>query len=625
MILQALHAYYQRRQNDPDPARHLPAFGLEQKEIAFILELSRSGELKNIADTRQLIGTKKVGTPRRVPQGAKKTSGIAANLLWDNAEYVLALPDAKKLEAAQAKGKEDEYRARLLEMQAAFRARIEALPAAAQNDVGIQAVLAFLSHAPGTQAERFAVYADIAASNPVLTLRLIDDDGCLISERPAVAPCVLNSAASDEPQNTEESPLDVAPTPASGWCLVTGEQHPIERLHTSVKGVWGAQTSGANIVSFNLDAFNSYGKAQGLNAPVSKAAAFAYTTALNALLSRNSTQRVQVGDASTVFWAQTPDPLEDWLAVLVGTDDPDANTRQVKALYEAVHTGQFSGARGENLFYVLGLSPNAARIAIRFWHSAALKHIAADMAQWFRDLTLDRAPQHPEHPGLRPLLRSVVLQRKDDNIPPGLGGDVLRAIVTGGALPPLWLNLAVQRCRAEQDVPYLRAAVIKACLNRSIRQQHPTQEEFTAMLDPTNVNPAYRLGRLFAVLEKIQEESSEGGLNSTIRDRYYGAASSSPASVFPTLLKLKNHHVRKLQDKGKRMLYRAFQNHQPDDYIAQVLLHVYPFPAHLSLQHQGVFALGYYHQRQAFFKQDESADAAGTAATPTQELSPQGT
>lgn len=613
MILHALSDYYQRRQHDPDSARHLPDFGLEQKEISFILELSNSGELKGITETREQVGNRKVGTPRRVPMGVKKTSGIASNLLWENAEYLLGLPDAKKLEAAHAKGKADEYLARLTDMQAAFRRRVEVLPEPARADEGVRAVLAFMAGNPAGQAQQFGVaWAEIAATNPTLSLRLVGDD-VLVCQRPGVTPHVVDTGGG-------EAAGEGDPAPEWGQCLVTGSNAEVERLHASIKGVWGAQTSGANIVSFNLDAFNSYGKAQGANAPVGTAAAFAYTTALNALLARDSGQRIQVGDASTVFWAQRADPLEDELTELLGggEDDPDAHVRQVRGLYKAVHTGGFSQARGDNGFHVLGLAPNAARIAVRFWHAAPLREVAARIVTWFDDLSIAGAPFDPPYPPLKALLRAVVLQRKDDNIPPNLAGDVLRAIFTGGPFPARWLNLAVQRCRAEQEVSHLRACVIKACINRSLRLTlSTTEEEYATMLDPNNKTPAYRLGRLFAVLEKIQEESAGGSLNKTIRDRYYGAASSTPASVVPLLLKLKNHHLSKLDERGQRMLYRAFQDHRPDDYIGEVLQGVEAIPAHLSLPEQGRFALGYYHQRQAFFTkvtEPVSTDAATTNA-----------
>lgn len=306
MILQALYDYYLRRQAEADPSHRLPAFGLEQKEIGFILEVDDGGQLHAIIDTRQMSGKKKIGTGYLVPKSVKKTSGIAANLLWDNAEYVLALPDVKKMDLARSKGGADEYLARLVEMQQAFRDRILTLPEPAQNDAGLRGVLAFLDANPAEQVGRFAAYAEIAASNPVLTFRLVEDTA-LVCQRPGVAPHLV-AGLPDEIDAGEE---------VADWkamCLITGDTLPVERLHTAIKGVWGAQTSGANIVSFNLDAFNSYGKNQGANAPVSQAAAFAYTTALNALLARDSSQRVQVGDASTVFWAQKPDALSmSWL------------------------------------------------------------------------------------------------------------------------------------------------------------------------------------------------------------------------------------------------------------------------------------------------------------------------
>lgn len=353
----------------------------------------------------------------------------------------------------------------------------------------------------------------------------------------------------------------------------------------------GCADLGANIVSFNLDAFNSYGKAQGANAPVSTQAAFGYTTALNHLLAKGSAQRIQIADASTVFWAQRQDEMEDVFAQFFGeTDDPDARTGQVRALLEAIHSGKFDGGRGDNRFFVLGLAPNAARISVRFWNAAPLKDIANHVAAWFHDLEIARGPNDPEYPSLFRLLTAVSVQGKADNIPPNLGGDLMRSILTGTPFPALWLNAAVQRCRAEQRITYLRAAAIKASLNRSIRRTD-TGKEFQPMLDPSNTNTPYRLGRLFAVLEKIQEEASPG-LNATIRDRCYGAASTTPVTVFTSLLRLKNAHLKKLSA-GRTVWF--------EKQLGEVLGEVADFPAHLMLQDQGRFALGYYHQRQAFF------------------------
>ena len=580
MILQALTDYYRRKCDDPDPAQRLPVFGLEQKEIPFILEINAEGELLQLRDTRELQGKKKVAQVFRVPMGIKKTSGVAANLLWDTLEYVLGV---------DTKGKPE----RVAEQHAAFRARIAALPGAVRQDAGIQAVQRFLDRVDVPQLERQPAWADALESNAVLSFRL-QGDMDLVCQRPAVVHAALNATTDDD-----------AP---QAMCLVTGEKAPVERLHASIKGVWGAQTSGANIVSFNARAFESYGKTerQGENAPVSRAAAFAYTTALNHLLRKDSPQRMQVGDASTVFWAERQAPYETIFGDIF-QDNPDASTDKVEALLNAVHSGHWGPMDKDLRYHVLGLAPNAARISIRFYHCITLQELGQRIAQHFDDLALVRGPNDARYPSLFRLLTAVALQNKADNIPPNLGGAVVDAILAGPNVPypSLWLNAAVGRCRAEQTVNYLRAAAIKACLNRQQRRaalSSPSlapEKEFLPMLDLSNTNPAYRLGRLFAVLEKIQEEASPG-LNATIRDRYYGAASSTPVAVFTTLLRLKNAHLKKLSP-GRTATFEKL--------LGEVLGPVTEFPKHLPLPDQGRFALGYYHQRQDFFtkKTDDNA------------------
>lgn len=599
MILQALNKYYMRRQRSPDPQDRLPAFGLEDKEIPFIIEIDTEGRLVNLADTRTLEGKKKIGQRFLVPQGTKKTSGVAANLLWDNTEYILGLPDIKKLESKHKEGvdKEAEYLARLSEMKLAFRKRIESLPVEIHRDKGIHAVLAFLEGSGNTQLEALPAWPDILATNPIMTFRLHGDVE-LVCQRPAVA--TANTSVDEEQSDT-------------GICLVSGEAACIERLHAAIKGVWGAQTSGANIVSVNnkneggnnggqTPAFASYGKQQGFTSPIGKPAVFAYTTALNHLLARDSGQRIQVGDASTVFWAEEAHDLETALPDLFGEspkDEPDRGTDALKALYQAVQSGQFTQGEANTRFHVLGLAPNAARIAIRFWETGPAQEFAQRIARHFDDIKITRARYDPEHLSLFRLLTALAVQGKADNIPPNLGGDVMRSILEGLPYPAPLLNLAVQRCRAEQKPTYARAAAIKASLNRLIRRANTTalhpEKEFQTMLDPTNAKPAYRLGRLFAALEKIQEEASPG-LNATIRDRYYSAASSTPVAVFTTLLRLKNHHLGKLP-KGRAI--------QMEKLIGEVMGGLDDFPRILALSDQGRFALGYYHQRQAFFTKSE--------------------
>lgn len=577
MILHALNDYYQRRQRAPNPQDRLPAFGLEEKEIPFVIEIDAEGRLVNLADTRTLEGKKKIGQRFLVPQGIKKTSGVAANLLWDTAEYVLGV---------DTKGKPE----RVVEQHAAFRARLEALPEDALRDAGIQAILTFLNTIDLKQLESLPAWSDILAINPVMTFRLHGDVE-LICQRPVVV--AATAQTSDEPPD--------------GTCLVSGSPMAIERLHPAIKGVWGAQTSGANIVSFNLDAFNSYGKSRGANAPLGKPATFAYTTALNHLLARDSRQRIQVGDASTVFWAEQANDLETALPDLFGEppkDDPNRGTDALKVLYQAVQAGKFTKGTATDHFHVLGLAPNAARIAIRFWETATALDLAKRIACHFDDIKIARAPHDPEHLSLFRLLTSLAVQGKADNIPPNLGGEIMRSILQGLPYPAPLLNLAVQRCRAEQKPTYARAAVIKASLNRLIRRTH-NEKEYTVMLDPTNTHPAYLLGRLFATLEKIQEEASPG-LNATIRDRYYGAASSTPVAVFTTLLRLHNHHLGKLS-KGRAV--------QMERLAGEIMGGLDDFPRILTLPEQGRFALGYYHQRQAFFTKSDTTNTDNQGET----------
>jgi CRISPR-associated protein Csd1 len=581
MILQALHGYYRRKSTDPDPALRLPAFGLEDKPIPFVIEIASNGELVRLSDTREREGKKLVGRSEQVPKGVKKTSGVAANLLWDTLEYVLGVDTRGNA-------------ARVAEQHAAFRARIEALPSPALQDEGIQAVLRFLDHPQRTRIEQEPAWRDALETNAVMTFRL-QGDGDLVCQRPAVTAQALSEDDSDAPQS---------------MCLITGKPAPPERLHTSIKGVWGAQSSGANIVSFNLEAFNSYGKAQGMNAPVGQPAAFAYTTALNHLLARDSRNRIQVGDASTVFWAEQPSDLEMAIPDLFGEppkDDPDRGVVAVTALYSAINTGRLAGSEGDTPFYVLGLAPNAARIAIRFFHRLPLRDLALRIRRHFDDLAVAHGPNEAPYLSLFRLLLSCAVLGKADNIPPNLGGAVVDAILAGpnAPYPAMLLNAAVNRCRAERAVTYPRAAVIKASLNRAIRQRNQ-EEEFQQMLDLNNPNAAYRLGRLFAVLERAQEEAAGGAgkLNATIRDRYYGAASTTPVAVFTSLLRLKNAHLKKLTT-GRVVWFEKL--------IGEITSAVSDFPPHLTLPDQGRFALGYYHQRQAFFaKASEDTTAAAT-------------
>ena len=557
MILHALAQYYQRKSGVEEGV--LPPPGFERKIIPVIIEISNQGTLVQVRVTDKNSSSSEY----IVPQGVKKSVNIAANLLWDNAEYVLGI---------NTKGKPE----RVIKKHVAFVKRIRSLDEPAKSDKGIQALLCFLENFDAATF-RENPHWELLQSDPNISFRL-QNDNRLICERQNVIDTLRNSKG----ENAQSS-----------ICLVTGDDDETERLHPAIKGVWGAQSVGANIVSFNLDSFTSYGKSQGLNAPVGKHASFTYTTALNHLLRKGSEQRFQVGDASTVCWSAKRHNLESDFATIWGTtptaikDDPDKYTDAVKAVFKSVRRGSL--AEGDDTpFYVLGLAPNASRIAIRFWLAGTVSELSTRVKEHFDYLEIVRGENELEYLPLFLLLVNTAVQGKADNIPPNLGGETMRTILAGQPYPYTLFAAAIRRCKATQRINYPRAAIIKAYLNKFHHK-----EVLKMALDKENTDPAYRLGRLFATLEKIQEEANPG-INSTIKDRYYGAASSNPVSVFSTLLKLSNHHLAKLENRGRKTNFEKLLN--------EIMTDIPPdLPTSLSLQAQGKFAVGYYHQRQDFF------------------------
>jgi CRISPR-associated protein Csd1 len=581
MILQALKEYYDRKSDDPNSGMAPPGF--EWKEIPFIVVLNKNGEPVSIEETYE--GEEKNRRAKRflVPQGVKRANNIEANLFWDNPEYVLGI---------SLKGKPE----RVIKQHASFIKRIDDLGLI--PDDGLKAIKDFLSKENKLeQLQAFPAWPDLLKDRGNLTFRLIEDEG-LILARPGIKKAIIG--ALEKSDGSEKS-----------ICLVTGNQDVIERLHSAIKGVYGAQSSGANIVSINnkvtnginggnTPSFASFGKQQGANSPVGKKAAFAYTTALNHLLSKGSRQRMQVGDASTVFWAEKATDFETQFADFFGEspkDDPDRGTQAVEALFKAVDAGAFSEKnRTANNFYVLGLSPNASRIAVRFWIVDTVAGMAGKIRQHFEDIRVIHGPKEKDFLSLFRLLISTAAQGKAENIPPNLAGDTIRCVLQGLPYPRTLLQAVIRRLRAEHTVNHARAALIKACINRSTRLRNPNvQEELTMSLDENNMNVGYRLGRLFATLEKIQQEANPG-INATIRDKFYGAASGTPVTVFGNLMRLKNHHLSKLENPGRRIFFERL--------LGQILEGVDAtpaFPTHLGLDDQGRFAIGYYHQMQAFY------------------------
>jgi len=585
MILQDLAAYYHRLAADPEESVAEPGF--QSKEIAFIVVLRPDGSLAGLDDTRYLEGKKKRVRVYKVPREEKRTVKVIANLLWDNPAYVFG-------EEAVKKGKEPRKPERLAEMRAAFVQRIRDAFPDPVADPGLAAVLAFLDSDQAGLHEH-PLWPELLETGLNLSFRLEGEAG-LVCQGPAVRAALGGSS-------------DQGGQP--GLCLVSGRREPIARLHTAIKGVWGGNSRGGDIVSFNLPAFRSQGKEQGDNAPVGLTAEFAYTTALNHLLRKDSPQRMQVGDASTVFWAAQANPMEGIFGAMMGGDEVDGlpvTLDNVMAIFNAPQTGRPPLLDDPTGFYVLGLSPNSARVAVRFWHRGTVKEVSRNLVRHFADLEIVRAPHDKPSLSIFRLLTALAVLGKADNIPPNLAGKLCESIVKGLPYPASLLPAALIRLRAEREITHPRAALIKAWLNRRARYYDLPEKELTVALDLENDNVGYRLGRLFAALERAQE-LAQPGINATIRERFYGAASATPVVAFPRLLKLKNHHLAKIENPGAVVNLEKLLGE-----ISGGLDPAVGFPSRLDLADQGRFAIGYYHQRQDFFKKRAQAEELAEAS-----------
>ncbi len=570
MILQALKEYYDRKAADSESG--IAPEGFQYKEIPFVIVIDTAGNLVQIKDTRRPVGKQLRAQAFLVPQEEKRAGklgkNVKVNLLWDKAEYACGIC------AENSIGEEAERK------HAAFINRVHLLSC---QDEGVLAVLKFLGNNPIHALEAHEQFQEIKEANPFVSFQLNTDSIELVPQRRVVIDKIRNM------NKTVES---------HGICLITGELGAVARLHPSIKGVRDANTTGGNIVSFNLSAFNSYGKSQGANAPIGEKAAFAYTTALNHLLRKNSNQKIQVGDASVVFWSDKESILENTFGALFSEpekDNPDALTDAVTSLYKALEKGGMPNLEQTKKFYVLGLSPNAARISVRFWLVGTVRDFSHKIIKHFEGLNIVHADYEPDHLSLWRMLLSTAIQGKSENIAPNLAGEWMRTILNGLPYPDSLYQSVLRRIRADKEIHYPRAAIIKGYLNRK-----QPEKEVTVSLDIENKNVGYRLGRLFAVFEKIQDEAHGREINAGIKDRYYSAASTVPASVFSTLVRLKTHHIKKLDNKGRAINFEKL--------LGEILNDIVDFPAQLNLSDQGRFAIGYYHQRQDFFKKNESTN-----------------
>jgi CRISPR-associated protein Csd1 len=617
MILQALARYYNILLQDPDTAVALP--GYTTTGVRFALNISAGGDLLDIFPLYEQVqrGKRTVEVPQRkvVPARVKRSSAVAPNFLCDNNVYVLGITDKESRDPDYAVKRFEAFR----DFNTELLRRADCRAA--------RAVIAFLEcHDPA-----------LARHNPEIAEQL---EGLLRGGN--LVFMVDGAFAHEDPAIRRVWEEHQAGTDAvSGQCLVTGETAPIARLHPSLKLVSKrARASGVTLVGFNAPAYESYNLTQGLNAPVSQRAVFAYATALNYLLSTdNPYPPILLGDTTAVYWAESQ--KKEYSAFFAGVfgsgygaAGPPASTARKEA---EERLGAIAGKVRRNLpldlanllagldpnvrFYVLGLAPNAARVSVRFFITEPFGRIVDRIMQHYQDLEIAKEFESQfDYISLRTILGETVSKKAREQEPaPLLAGAVMRAILTGGPYPAALFNAIINRVRADMDDPerriykinYERAAVVKAYLIRKYRHQpqHAFQEVLNMSLNEQSTIPAYVLGRLFAVLEKAQLEAV-GKVNATIKDRYFTSACASPANVFPVLLRLSQHHIAKAE-------YGYASDNRIQGLLNLLDIEKEPFPAHLTLDEQGLFILGYYHQRAAFYlKRGDQADEVDQAGQP---------
>ena len=597
-VLHALNGYYDRLAARGD----VPGFGFSVEKISFAIVLSPEGEVIDVVSVQDTSSRKPRPCEMEVPaarKAKKRASKIDSNLLWDKTSYALGVANEKKKMNRVAQ----EHTA-FLELHASQLEK--------GNDEGLTALARFLDRWTPERFDAPPFREEMLDTNVVFRL---DGEKRFLHERPAARDLVARRVAELATDGTEAR------------CLITGERGPIARLHPPVKGVRGAQSSGASIVSFNLDAFASHGKEQGLNAPISEQAAFAYTTALNKLLARDSRQKVLIGDTTTVFWAEARDvdeeaasAAENFFADVLSPPSDEEAAANVRDALERIADGRaLEETRGdivpETPFHILGLAPNASRLSIRFSYRGTIGVLSQRVGEHWRDLDIEPSPwQSP--PAAWQLLYETAAQRKAENIPPLLGGALMRAILTGGRYPQALFAAIIMRVRdqspndkrrKERSPNGKQAAILRACLTRDYRLGFQ-QEDIPVSLDLTETNPAYRLGRLFAVLEGAQN-SALGNINATIRDRYFGAASAAPASTFPALIRNAKNHLKVIRTQRGGGLASWY-----DKEIGQIVdgLEATELPRSLSMADQGRFSIGYYHERASLYRSrrvDDSTEA----------------
>ena len=582
MILQSLVQLYEDLVDQGKIDR--PGWG--PVKVSFALRIDADGNLVALEDLRQTSdnGKKTAMVPQTMslPEQVKRSSGVCSNFLCDNAAYMLGM-DVKSKPNDEAGVKEKNMK-RARECFGACR-KLHHQLLDGFDDPFAKAILLFFENwkAEGAAAHPLIqAYTDeLHSANIIFQMDLI-----YAQQVPSIR------RVWDERKETGNDGSEVR------RCLVTGENAAIARLHPSIKGVMDANSTGASLISFNAPAFESYGHdgQQGLNAPVGEYAAFAYGTALNYLLADRG-HTFHLGDSTIVFWAEHADEANtDFFSALIGNGNEVKDDEILSAL-RSLSQGKPVAWNNhvlspDNRFYILAVSPNSARLSVRFFLQSSLGELALNVFAHQQRMEIVRPSfDTVELLPLYAMLRETVNPNSTNkNASPLLAGEVLRSVLTDSLYPESLFSQTEMRIRAENEIKRGKAAIIKAYLLKNQSTTHPIYKEVaTVNLNEETTYTPYVLGRLFSVLEAIQDAANPG-INTTIRDRYFNSACCTPAVVFPQLIRLSQNHLKKIGG-GLAVHYQQQLGH-----LMGMLHEVYP--ARLSLPDQGVFQLGYYHQTQ---------------------------
>ncbi len=566
MILKALYDYYHR-------SGDLPALGMELKEIGFIIVIDKYGNFLRFEDRRI---DKKSAQKFLVKKSVGRSSAPVANFLYDNSQYVFGYSDKGDMENMR----------KYFEV---FKAKVEEIYDVFSDNAALKAVYAFYRQDPSIMVEIMQndpLWTDIIKNlnkkYSIFSFLIEGDTEIVASKRELI--------------NLKYDDNEIVGRP----CLVIGKHSKTVEVTTATM-IPGSQAT-AKLVAFQVNSgYDSYGKSKGYNAPISEEVEFAYTTALNHLLRSDSHNKFMIGSRTFLFWSSSNSEAskasEDSLFALFGRtedDDPNKRIELVRHTFMSIFSGDLPADKDDR-FFILGLAPNSARIAVVYWNELPLREFAGLISKHFTDMEIaDTRKEKKPYMSLYSILGSVTLGGKSSDATPNLPDAVVKSVFQGLPYPFSLFQACIRRIRAEQSINITRAAIIKAYLNRL--NDNNNNKKLDIMLDKENQNQGYLCGRLFAVLDKIQEDAN--GIHS-IRERYMNSASATPAMVFATILNLSTHHLEKLNGGGQIFYERLKQ-----EIISK--LDANGFPAHLDLQDQGRFFVGYYHQRQTLFSSDKN-------------------